>query len=130
MYKSAICRRGWRDGGQDESSGDSEEKAGADCWTAGPTEPVSQTYSALPAPMSSCAVQRGTGVSTADVMYLRSCGGVFGLLVISDAEKAREPQRNALFWVHLDTSVRREEATAVNPHPAGGSRCWEVNHED
>lgn len=40
------------------------------------------------------------------VVYLRSCGGVLGLLVVSDAQEAREPQRNALFWIHLRTDGR------------------------
>lgn len=35
------------------------------------------------------------------VIYLRSCGGVLWLFVFSDTKEAREPQRNALFWIHL-----------------------------
>lgn len=33
--------------------------------------------------------------------YLRRRRGVLGLLVVPDAQEAREPQRDAFFWVHL-----------------------------
>lgn len=53
-----------------------------------------------------------------ELVYLRSCGGVLRLLVVSDAEEAREPQRHALFWVHLRTdgwNIRREGASDLKP---------------
>lgn len=42
-------------------------------------------------------------LSPGDVMYLSSGRGVLGLLVVSDSKEAGEPQRNALFWIHLTT---------------------------
>lgn len=50
--------------------------------------------------------------------YLRRRRGVLGLLVVSDAQEAREPQRDAFFWVHLrgTKSHDDDEVTAKG--------CW------
>ena len=52
--------------------------------------------------------------------YLRCCGGVLRLLVLSDAEEAREPKRNALFWVHLRADGRTQ-LEVERPLVAGGN---------
>lgn len=46
--------------------------------------------------------------------YLRRRRGVLGLLVVPDAQEAREPQRDAFFWVHLrgTKSYDDDEVTA------------------
>lgn len=38
-----------------------------------------------------------------DVPYLGGRRGVLRLLVVSDPKEAREPQRDAFFWIHLRT---------------------------
>lgn len=65
---------------------------------------------------------RDTGGAT----YLRRRRGVFWLLVVSDAQEAREPQRDAFFWVHLtETQLHDDEDDDDDvDEVTAGQGCW------
>lgn len=58
----------------------------------------------------------GRDTDGATYLFCRRC--IFRLLVVSDAQEAREPQGDAFFWVHL-TGIQLH-----NHKVTAGQGCW------